>query len=388
MKKNILEIENEIKEYASQNKGKYNLIFEKIRSYNHKSSDYTEDYYEFQSYMRDIMNSYFDQMILEYEETKNNELKKDCIVIADYLLDRRYDILIRLDDEEAFEIVLQYAEDFLKGEDFIFFQRKYVNGESLFALAEAYSNPKFKERVVAFFIDAFQLAKKYAKERDKSVSTRVDPDGDTLFQLCSAITSLNQDDREQFSKIVFDIYTFSSNSKRRSYELSQASGFIALLLPYYQASFDMKIFDEAINITGKFYKENTFVHQTLYAKWILEKNAEEALDYYLNEENNKWPHFAIMALTDLSCKEALPFFIEKQKETKDPVLWEIYEEAIQRLKNNYKPLQVEDRMILLNGNVTPTQRALGTESNNFFVQRAQKKINIDDTVYETDDDLL
>lgn len=386
MIKNILEIENEIKEYASQNKGKYNLIFEKIRSYNHKSSDYTEDYYEFESHMLGITNSYFEQMIHEYNESKNVKLKKECIAIADYFLDRRYDVLIRLDDEEAFEIVLQYAEDFLKGETFLFDQNKYVNGQSLLALAQAYYNPKFKERVVAFFINAFELAKKFALERDKSVSTRENPDGDTLLELCSAITSLNQDDREQFSKIVFDIYTFSSNSKRRSYELSQASGFIALLLPFYKASFDMKIIDEAINITGKFYKENTFVHQTLYAKWILEKNAEEALDYYLNKENEKWPNFAIMALTDLSCKEALPYFIEKQKETKDPLLWEIYEEAIQRLKNNYEPLQVEERMILLNGNVTPTQRALGAESNNVFVQRVKKKISYDDTVYETDDD--
>ena len=387
MKKNILEIENEIKEYTSQNKGKYNLIFEKIRSY--RSGDYTEDYYVFQSHMLGITDFYFDQMIQEYKESKGAKLKKDCIVIADYFLDRRYDVLIRLDDEEAFEIVLQYANDFLKGESFLFDQQKYVNGQSLFALAQAYYNPKFKERVVAFFINAFEFAKKYAKENDKhGLSTSADPDGDTLLQLCSAITSLTQDDREQFSKIVFDIYTFSSNSKRRSYELYQASGFIALLLPFYKSSFDIEIIDKAINVTGKFYKENTFVHQTLYAKWVLEKNTEEVLIYYLNEENGKWPNFAIMALADLSCKEALPFFIEKQKETKDSILWEIYEEAIQRLKNNYKPLQVEDRMIMLNGNVTPTQRALGAESNNVFVQRAQKKAHIDDTIYETDDDSL
>lgn len=386
MKKDTAEIKKEIEKYVLQNKGKYNLVFEKIRSYSY--SDYTEDYYEFQSYIRDIMNSYFDQMILEYKETKNNELKKDCIVIADYLLDRRYDILIRLDDEEAFEIVLQYAEDFLKGEDFIFFQQKYVNGESLFALAEAYSNPKFKDRVVVFFTNAFEYAKKYAKDNDKlGLSTSADPNGDTLLQLCIAITSFAKEDREQFSKLIFDIYLFSSN-KSRSYEMKQASGFIALLLPFYKASFDIKIIDEAINVTGKFYKENTFVNQTLYTKWILEKNAEEALDYYLNKENEKWPSFAIMALTDLSYKEALPLFIEQQKETKDPVLWEIYEEAIQRLKSDYKPLQIENRMIMLNGNVTLTQRALGTESNAIFVKRAQKKIGIDDTVYETDDDSL
>ncbi|VXB20287.1 conserved hypothetical protein [Flavobacterium sp. 9AF] len=385
MKKNILEIENEVKKYSSQNKGKYNLIFEKIRSY--KSSDYTEDYYEFQSYMRGITNSYFEQMIHEYNESKNIELKKDCIAIADYFLDRRYDVLIRLDDEEAFEIVLQYAEDFLKGETFLFDQQKYVNGQSLLALAQAYYNPKFKERVVAFFINAFEVAKKYAKDKDKYglSRTREEPDGTTLLELVSAISSLNHKDRNQFSDLVFEIYSFSCKEER-TYEMNQASGFIALLLPFYKASFDMKIIDEAINVTGKFYKENTFVHQTLYTKWILEKNAAEALDYYLNKENEKWPNFAIMALTDLSCKEALPYFIEKQKETKDPLLWEIYEEAIQRLKNNYKPLQVEDRMILLNGNVTPTQRALGAESNNVFVQRVKKKISYDDTVYETDDD--
>mgnify|MGYP003580944217 FL=1 len=116
----------------------------------------------------------------------------------------------------------------------------------------------------------------------------------------------------------------------------------------------------------------------------MEKNTEEPLRYLQNIKNNENPVFAVFALTDLGCKEALPLFIEKQKEEENPVIWEIYNEAIQRLESGYIPKNQTERMIWLNGNLTPTQRALGAENDNVFVKRAQQKVAVDDTVYETD----
>jgi hypothetical protein len=163
----------------------------------------------------------------------------------------------------------------------------------------------------------------------------------------------------------------------------QASGFMAIQLTYFQASFNIKVIIDAIEITGKYYADNIFVKQTLYAKWFLEKNTKEAFLYFQSSTN---PMFAVFVLTDLGFKDALPLFIEKQKEEENPVMWEIYEEAIQRLKNDFLPKNQTERMSWLNGNLTPTQRALGAENDNVFVQRAQQKTFIDDNVYETDND--
>lgn len=40
----------------------------------------------------------------------------------------------------------------------------------------------------------------------------------------------------------------------------------------------------------------------------------------------------------------------------------------------------------LNGSLTPTQRALGAESDDVFIARARKKMNLDTNIYETDTD--
>ncbi|PXY47011.1 hypothetical protein [Flavobacterium hydrophilum] len=378
-------ITQEIAEFAKKHPHEHKLIVDKIRSYSY--SDYTDDYYSFLPFKNQLIGYYINQAIEEYKISKSKNLANEIVEIADYDVDRRYDVMIALDIEEVFQKVLEYATDFLKGEDFLFHQGLYVNGQSLFALAQAYYNPKFKQDVVLFFNSAFKYAKTYAKEKiEYGEKANKDPNGSTLLELVQAISSLKEEDREQFADLVFDIYKFSSNEKKRSYELSQASGFIAIQLTYFQTAFDIKVINNAITKTGKHYQENAFVKQTLYAKWFLEKNAQEALLYLQNSKDSSNPMFAVFALTDLGHKEALPLFIAKQKESQHPVLWEIYEEAIQRLQNNFLPKNQTERMIWLNGNLTPTQRALGAENDNVFVKRAQQKIAVDDTVYETDED--
>lgn len=376
-------ITQEIADFAKDHPSKYKLIIDKIRAYSYH--DYTDDYYSFAPYISQLIGLYMNQAIGEYKTSGRKSLRNEIIGIADYYLDRRYDVMIALDNEEAFQKVLGYATDFLKGDSFLFDQGLYVNGQSLFALAQAYYNPKFKRDVVVFFNTAFKFAKTYAKEKiEYGQKANKDPDGSTLLELVQAISSLKEEDREQFADLVFEIYTFSSKEKR-SYETNQASGFIAIQLTYFQTAFDIKVIDDAITKTGKHYQENTFVKQTLYAKWFFEKNTTEAFSYLQTNSN---PMFAVFVLTDLGFKQALPLFIEKQKEERHPVMWEIYKEAIQRLESDYIPVRSEERMIWLNGHLTPTQRALGSENDNVFVKRAMQKQAVEETVYETDDDNL
>ncbi|WP_163407012.1 hypothetical protein [Flavobacterium ajazii] len=386
MKKFQLKIEKETKEFAAKHPAEYKVIIDKIRTYNY--IDYTDDYYKFKLVTDQLKEIYLNKALQDYHVTRSKKLRIEIIEIADYYLDRQYDIMISMDNEEAFQKVLEYATDFLKGESFLFHQGIYVNGQSLFALVKAYYNPKFKQDVVVFFNTAFKYAKTYAKEKiEYGEKANKDPDGSTLLELVQAISSFKEEDREQFADLVFEIYKFSSKEKR-SYETNQTSGFIAIQLTYFQTVFDISVINNAITKTGKYYQENVFVKQTLYAKWFLEKNTEEPLLYLQDIEKNSNPIFAVFALTDLGCKEALPLFIEKQKENQNPVIGEIYEEAIQRLQNNFVPENQTERMIWLNGNLTPTQRALGAENDNVFVKRARQKQAVEEVVYETDDDNL
>lgn len=382
-----VKIEQEITDFAKKQPTEYKLIIDKIRTYYKNDYPEVESYEYFRSFINELIDTYLNQALDAYNISRSKSLCTEITEIADYYLDRRYDIMIALDDEEAFQKVLGYAMDFLKGDIFLFDQGLYVNGKSLYALVKAYYNPKFENTVLSFFNTAFEYAKVYAKEKNEFGKTaNADPDAETLLELVQAICSFKEADRKQFTDLVFEIYTYSSEQKRRSYNMKQASGFMAIQLTYFQTAFDISVLNDAIIKTGEHYQETTFVKQTLYAKWFLEKNTQNPLLYFQDSETKGDLSFAVFALTDLGCKDALSLFIERQKQEEDPIMQEIYNEAIIRVGSGYIPQNQTDRMIWLNGNLTPTQRALGAENDNVFVKRAQQKQAIDVNIYETDND--
>jgi len=359
-------------------------LLEKI--YHYSFMDYTEERNEFSVFIKSQSNLYLGKAIQKSIETDDKDLKEELYEIAMHRVHRRYDILLKLEDQKYFEVVIKNAFDFLRGEDYLFnhgFQ--FESGQVLFDLVSAYYIPQYKSLVVTFLTDAFDFALKYAKDNKKYDYLSGHPDSTTLLVLVQAIGSLQTEDRKQFSSLIFRIYKFCSE-KKKSYDLNQASGFIALELTKYNKHFDLQVLDNAIEVTGKYYAKNIFVHQTLYAKWYLAKNCKEALQYLQSEENQKWPTFATFALADLNCKEALPILKSIKSDEKNTVFIEIFKEAIARLNTQKETPKNENRIIWLNGSLTPTQRAMGAESDNVFVIRAQEKHNVDDTVYETDDD--
>lgn len=374
-------IAKELSSFSNSQEFSVTSIFDKIYGY-----PYPDNYYDFKQFIKEQSDIYFNLAIDEYKKSLQPNLKKEIQDIALRDLYRRYDVLIKLGDRGCFDIVLNSAEDFLKGEDYLFHNGyHYEDGQVLFDLIQAYYNPVYKEDVVSFFNQAFNFAKKYSKENKKWEYLSGDPDGSTLLIIAQAVTWLKKEDREQFSNLVLDIYTFSSSSNR-SYEMKQASGYIALLLTNYDKKIEIQVLENVINITGEHYKDNIFVHQTLYCKWLLTNDSESALSYIQLEENRKGIIFAIIALADLNYRKALPSLKSRLKEEKGPIFIEVYKEAINRLEAQNTTPKIESRMIWLNGNLTPTQRELGAESDNIFVKRVREKIELDDNVYETDDD--
>ena len=293
--------------------------------------------------------------------------------------------MIQLGDRDCLDIVLKDAQDYLKGDDYLTEHGyRYEDGQVLFDLIQAYSNPDFRESVIAFINQSFSFSKTYAKENKEYDYLSGDPDSSILLVICQAISLLNKGDREQFTRLVFDIYKFSSFDER-SYATNQASGYIALLLTDYEGV-DIEVVNNSIEVTGEHYQTNAFVHQTLYCRWILTKDIDGALSYLKLEENRKGFIYAITALVDLNYKEALPMFESMMKEEKHPVFIEVLKEAIARLNLQNAIPETKNRMIWMSGSLTPTQRALGAQPDNVFVTRAQEKMDIDDNVYETDDD--
>lgn len=243
-------ISEEVLDFAKDNPSNYKLITDKIRSYLRDAYPDADDYYYFQTFIKGLIKRYINLAIEEYKISKSKSLRNEIIEIADYDVDRRYDAMIALDNAEAFQKVLGYATDFLKGNGFLFDQGLYVNSQSLFALVQAYDNPKFKNTVLSFFNTAFEYAKVYAKEKiEFGKKANKDPDADTLLELVQAICSFKEADREQFADLVFEIYTFSSKQKR-SYEMKQASGFMAIQLTHFQTGFDINVINDAITKTG------------------------------------------------------------------------------------------------------------------------------------------
>lgn len=173
----------------------------------------------------------------------------------------------------------------------------------------------------------------------------------------------------------------------RHYELNLVAGTIAVALSALEYKGSTSIFKPFLESFEWRYKGEPFVMKVLYGKWMIEKNAEEALFYLQDEENRVGLGYAVCALADLNSKESLPYLVEIQRMITNPVTVEIFKEAIDRLKNQSMEPSWEKRMIRLFGTATPTAIALGADNDNEFLVRARdaKKNNKSGVVYEADD---
>lgn len=72
------------------------------------------------------------------------------------------------------------------------------------------------------------------------------------------------------------------------------------------------------------------------------------------------------------------------KAIKDPIVQEIFLEAITRLKSQTSMPESQNRMIWMFENVSATQRILGASSDNVFLKKAQEKANVENWLQEAD----
>lgn len=196
--------------------------------------------------------------------------------------------------------------------------------------------------------------------------------GDLLMQEFNFVTA--DDDQEALDHIT------------RHYELNLTCGTIATVLAALDYAGDISGFDVFLESFEWRYQGSDFVMQTRYAKWLLSKDGAAALAFLQDSQNTSGASYAVSALADLDYKPALAAIKRRQASLRNPVTKEVFKEAIARLEQQAQAPLSKDRIIALFGRVTATEMALGEDSDNIFLLRAQQTLQDSTlgTVYEID----
>lgn len=362
------------------------FMLERIKKYDfgyfyHKKNGikdrYDPDYYEYKAFIKELYSGYFENYFQEMADSDDRMLS---VILANFACSfepKKYDILVRLGvDKDIYED----AQAALKTEtDYP------VNKAAFIALAQCYKIESQQYKIKSFFSRAYKEAKEYALRTREYEYLGDNLNSDIYLGITQAITILPAEVREELAEKVIAAYTFLSFPDR-SYSANQASGYVAIYLTLFKKQINLSLLEQAITVTGEVYQDSKFVLQTRYTKWLLEKNEKDALAYFKKNEPAKFMEYIVALLADLDCKAALPLLKQRLEVTKKPVFTEVLLEAISRLETQQEPPEPEDRMIWLFESVSPTERALGVDSDNIFIKRAQEKQEIDTNVYETDDE--
>lgn len=348
-----------------------------IRSINGNES-FTESYIE--ETMDPIYSDDLDVLFASLNEVKNQSLRKTIRSLSTKFIgenSRFYDtvycsiILYKLKDKTAFNILLKNAKKVLELRS-----GSETDVRPLIYLFKLYPDIRFRDKIKDFILSSFDFAKHCARLRDPSNDFDLYPDNklnkDTFLVISQAILTLPTDDREEFADLVFDAYRFAAN-ENCSYGLNQISGYLAIHSTAFTKKIDIDALLYGIKVSGKPYQDQRFVNQTLYAKWYIEENTEEALTALKDGKSAFAINYAAAVLADLNYTEALAVLKEKWKQIELKETKEVIKEAIHRLETQQTAPTSEDRMIWMFETMSPTMRALGFESDSQFYLRTKKK---------------
>lgn len=362
------------------------FMLERIRKYDfgylyHKKNGikdrYDPDYYEYEAFIKELYSGYFENYFQEMAASEDRMLPVILAKFACSFEPKKYDILVRLGiDKDIYED----AQKALQTET-----GDLVNKASLIALAQCYKIESEQYKIKSFFSRAYKEALNYLRNTGDYDYEGTSLNHGIYLGITQAIILLPVEVREELAEKVIAAYTYLSFPKR-SYEANQASGYMAIYLTLFTKQINLSLLEQAITVTGKVYQTSKFVLQTRYTKWFMEKNEEEALKYFEKNEPSNFMEYIVALLADLDCKAAIPLLKQRLEVTKKPVFTEVLLEAISRLETQQEPPGPGERMVWLFESVSPTERALGADSDNIFIKRAQEKQEIDTNVYETDDE--
>jgi len=269
------------------------------------------------------------------------------------------DALGTFDDDEVYQFVREMAAAQL--------DLPYYDTQSrwLFALAEHARLSRFTPDARELLVGGFE--RMAARSRNAATRTLVNSVG--FGALAHAIAMLPVKDTGPALRDAFRIAAGFTDIAAH-YELNVTCGPLAIALAaveYREALPDLERF---LGEFGDTYSGAPFVLQVQYARWLLADDPAGALAYANDPEHTKSLSLAAAALADLHHVAAYEPLASRAASLEHPVAKEAFAEALARLHRQTAPPPVAGRMIWMFGRRSPTEQALGEDSDNIFVQRA------------------
>jgi hypothetical protein len=272
----------------------------------------------------------------------------------------RVEMLAKLNDEGAYRLVREQAVAQLV-------TAYYKTRPSwLFALGGFAKHGAFADDARALLLGAFQQLVVHAQAHDELVNSVA------FGALAFAAAGVAHPDTGQVLERAFAIAAGKTDAKAH-YELNLVTGPLAIAmaaLDHADAKDEIRaIVEEAERV----YPGGDHVMQMRYALWMLEQDPRGAHAYLADAANTKNVGLAAAVIADLDYKAARETLAGRARTSESSVAAETMSEALQRLDKQQGPPAPAGRMIWMFGRKSQTEQALGSESDNVFVQRARAR---------------
>jgi len=281
----------------------------------------------------------------------------------------RYDLIAAMGDAKSAELAFERVNEQLKkdvGDD--------IDRAAFMGLVDLAAIPAHREQVLKIVRTGFDSCIKSAGR--KLVN-------DTIFnvlgQLCVALND------KQAAGELYKAFVFAGHEDQH-YEMNTAASRLAVYLTALDYNGPLDAIKNYIDYFNESYDDDEFVVRARYAYWWFENKSDEALEFLNDLEKKKSLGIVAALLADLNDKRALPILQKYFKELTNKVTIEIFKEAINRLETQQNIPENKDRMIWMFGFITESEIALGDESDNIFIKRANETSEVDlGIVHEVDD---
>ena len=155
------------------------------------------------------------------------------------------------------------------------------------------------------------------------------------------------------------------------HEAVATGGAVALALAAADARASIPVLRAYVERWKRVHPGARYVMEACYALWLLTEDASAPRAYLDDATHTKGNAFAAAALADLHATAAIPSIEARLGTLANPVTREAFAEALSRLRTQTARPAIVDRMILMFGLRTPSEQALGADSDDVFVQRVR-----------------
>ncbi len=264
-------------------------------------------------------------------------------------------------DDDSYQLVREMAQRQLEVE---YYDTKPA---WFFALGALAHRAQFAEDARAFILGAFE----YLASRSRDATERKLVNAVAFGALAYVAAALPHPSTGPALLHAFRIAAGTADVNAH-YELNVTCGPLAIALASVGHAEALPDIDKFLEDFDQ-YEGDAFIVQARYARWLLANDGAAAVAYLRDPEHGKSLGLVAAAIADLDYKPGRDALEERAFTLSNPVAQEAFAEALARLDKQFAPPFRDGRMIWMFGRRSPTEQALGEESDNVFVQRAMAR---------------